>query len=318
MEPNQNQLKPLDDDEQCSHRDVTQKRCALPREENSPFCTAHLADIENVAERRAKARARSVQLSEEAELDLFSSQHDLRTRRDVQETWAKVFRAFLHGKIKRADAAVMLPMLAQGGYKMAKDLEGQGGTNHQNVLNIININGGDRTEFQLNDTQLDAYLSGDESLKVHLLQDLNAQGKIKRNQNTAIIDAGSVDTSKIKIPHKTLSKFSRETDIEITAKESLDLFGEVLADAETMTQTLDRDKRRDYPNTEGFDHLWTKDNKGKSKGLPEGLKELQHNYIKRAGEPNELGFSTLFYDCIGCGVTHTRENLEEECPAVKR
>lgn len=266
-----------DPDRQCEyifeegHPKAGQK-CTGPHTRDSAYCGMHGERKQQIVDARAEKAKKLRELSE-----TVNSYHGTCTREDVQKLTEIVINGVMTGVIKKDKAgplAVFLPFA----YKMAKEMD----VPKPGGLRIDLTKTTETVTLSMSEEEMDAYLSGNDSVKIEIIEQAKAEGKIKIENNEII--AEEVEPEKIKIDNRSIARISQKTDQPITAEQSKKLFGTNMKDTPQRQGSIGA-------STQGFSELF-------ESGIPEGsLHEWKGKYEKVEGK----NVAALWYTCQKCG-----------------
>lgn len=292
-------------DKKCKwvYDDDEDRHCDAWHTSTSPYCITHAeggASLRKRAEINKKA-------AKEVEQRLESTHYSLKTVGDVQAMLEDVVNGIMKGAVKKDKAGplgVFLPLA----YNIAKHQEGS-------ILNdrsTIKLSVTERTKsmvMNLSDADMDAYVTGDESVKTALIEKLKESGHVvetaRPESNSIDVESTSIDPEDIKVNARALAKISKGTDIPLTAQQAKDMFGANLA----TENDPDRPPSPTFDAT-GFGELFTLD------GLPEGAVVLHHRFVGKF-EVIPGNKAELWYTCKWCGyrtankVKHKNDTCEK-------
>lgn len=225
--------------------------------------------------------------------DLETPGHSIQTRKDVQTLTQNVINGILCGLIKKEKAAplgVFIPLA----YRMAKELETQG--TGRGGIRIDITEKTHSLSLELTDEEMDRYLSASEHVKVEILEQMTASGKIKqvRKPDKLEYTATDINLKDVKTDPEALARISRSTDSPITPFEARKLFGRSLADPKHKNQEPGQP-------TEGFGEIFHV-NKRLVRDLKRTLPEEALHRYKGKYEPDAAtGTASLWFTCQVCG-----------------
>lgn len=213
--------------------------------------------------------------------------HNLKTRAGVQQFTEDVVNGIIMGVVKKDKAApmsVMLPFL----YKMAKEMEGQGGKTGGASITLRQTE--QSITLEMSEEEMDAYLAGNNQVRVEVIEKMEAEGKIKlgKPEKNVVTIKSEIDPKKVKTDLDGIVQITKKTDIPLTKAQARSLFGRNLADKHHVSPVPG-------PDATGFSALF--EDKRMKKIAPEGA---VHQW-KGAYEPGTDGYAKLWYTCQQCG-----------------
>lgn len=263
------------------------QRCKGYKVVGSEFCSGHTP---GGVEKMIAGRNRRNQATQE----LTSSYFETKTRQDVQHLLEKVVNGVLSGTIKR-DKGQLLAVFLPLAYKIAKELEGMVPTGKG--VTLVMTEQTKSLSIEMSDEQMDAYLAGTERVKVQILEELEANGKlaISKRKDQPILDAVmTAEPKDIRIQNAELSQISMKTDVPQTTTQMRALFGKNLAE---------NPKPQDGPDMTGFGDLF------EDRNLPEGMEPTLHKW-KGNYEKQDNGLAALWFTCQVCNKRAKNVNKE--------
>jgi hypothetical protein len=194
----------------------------------------------------------------------------------------------------------MLACLLPLAWKQASALEGK----HKPHTQILNINQNQLT-VQMTDKELDTYLAGDDTMKIDVINSVSEQDALPEEPKQITLEATGIKENRIKIQHGTLSNILSGTDVQITKKQSLNLFGKTLAD----TNGKDYVEAKE-PNMADYDHIFSP---GKT-NLPQGTYHVMK--VQLILDEKDPTIGRRAWKCINCGAISYKEIKDERdlCP----
>lgn len=271
---------------QPGHKKAGQ-RCEGFKVVGAEFCSGH---VEGGVDKMIAGRNRRSQAAQELQNTYF----ELKTRQDVQNALEKIVNGVLSGTVKR-DKGQLLAVFLPLAYKIAKELEGFVPTGKGVTLKMVQET--KSLSVEMSDEQMDAYLNGNDKIKIQILEELESAGKLSvaKRKDEPVLDAVlTAEDKDIKINAKELAKISMDTDVPQTAEQMRGLFGRTLAD---------KPAQQDGPDMTGFGDLFDEGN------LPEGMEPIQHQW-KGAYEKQDNGLAALWFTCQICGKRAKNVNKE--------
>lgn len=262
-------------------------RCEGYKVVGAEFCSGH---VEGGVDKMIAARNRRNQATQELQNTYF----ELKTRQDVQNALEKIINGVLSGTVKR-DKGQLLAVFMPLAYKIAKELEGMIPTGKGVTLTMTQET--KSLSVEMSDEQMDAYLNGNDRIKIQILEELETAGKlsVSKRKNEPILDAVlTAEDKDIKIPVKELAKISMKTDVPQTAQQMRGLFGRTLAD---------KPDKKDGPEMIGFGDLFEDGN------LPPEMEPVRHKW-KGAYEKQDNGTALLWFTCQLCEKRAKNVNKE--------
>lgn len=224
--------------------------------------------------------------------DLHSPNHALKTRKDVQNFLEKVVNGIMMGVVPKEQSAplgVFIPLA----YKIAKENEtlspGTGG------LSVTFKQTEQMVTLQMSEAEMDAYLTGNDQVRVEVIEKMEAEGKISIGKKGEI--KSEVKPEKIKTDLKTIAAMSNKTELPITEEQAKTLFGKNLNDKHHITQ-------EPGPDMTGFGALF--EEKNMRKIAPKGALHQWKGKYETTGGP----FGQLWFTCQVCGKR--QPNVDKE------
>jgi hypothetical protein len=296
--------EPLEDDKHCQFVKPEGGQCGAFRTHSSAFCNIHSGGIAKLNERRRAQAAKVAELQEEFDFGYFNT----RTRKDVQELTEKIINGVLKGAVKREKGAMMAVLLPFA-YKMARELEGS--VRNSGSIKVTITEKDQSLLLQMDESQMDRYLAANDGLRIQIMEELQLAGKIHISKKEDIIDisAKNITPADVKIPGKELANLSMKTDVPLTQKQVLKLFGKTLADAPDTYRLPPTG-----PDMSGFGHVFEKDNKG----LPVEAQPIPHKWKGdyEMGEIAGMPAQILWFTCRWCQARARNVN-KEVCPTPR-
>lgn len=232
--------------------------------------------------------------------DLEAGQHKTLNRKDVQELTGKVVNGILAGLVKKDKAAplgVFIPLL----WKMAKELEGTG-TGGGMKIDITK----QTMSIEMTDEMMDRYLKGDEGFKVEILEQLESEGKIKKQNTGSILEIeAKIEPRDVKTDPNTIAQITKGTDAPQTVQQTRRLFGRNMAD------TKHKSMEANSQEAGGFSDLFELPDK---KALPDGA---LHKWKGKYEVDKPTGLGVLWFTCQQCQkkVRNCDQYQQELCEA---
>jgi hypothetical protein len=227
--------------------------------------------------------------------DLETPHHSLKTRKDVQTFTEKVVNGIMMGVVTKEKAAplgVFLPLA----YKMAKELE----TNASGPPGLnITFKQEQSVTLQMSEAEMDAYLNGNEQVRVEVLEKMEQTGQISFSKapNKQVNINSEVKPENVKTDLDGIVQITAKTDLPLTKEQARRAFGRSLNDKRHVSTEAG-------PDMTGFGELFKQKNMRKL-APPGALHEWKGKYETDGGPYGQLWFT--------CQVCFKRQpNVDKE------
>jgi hypothetical protein len=157
----------------------------------------------------------------------------------------------------------------------------------------------------MTDKDLDEYLSGDDGVKIEVVNRTQAVDELP----AITLQANDVNERKIKIEHGAIQSILRGSDTKIDKKQSLDLFGKCLADTKDKPE-IDTPE----PNLADYADVFGEGRAPQVADLPAGAYCILETEMVSHPTTPYLGLKQ--YKCVNCGRVYKKPKWEikDPCP----